>query len=346
MSVLSQTLEPYEVIVCDDCSTDRSWDIINLLASKFTCLRMYRHKENIGAYANGTFGGKVWSGDWVCLMDGDDRWDPRKLECEWEALSHQPEAQLAYSGVRVIDEQGETLDIWRPPSQGEAPQGDVLCEVMSRRFFPNTRSVFRNELVSSHAFNEEGDGDDSLEHLWDWDRKIRYVKRFSVAYSGAVLVDYRVHKRGIHNSASSVLHRAHRAIYEKHMHALKGVVGGREFWASVSIELLLGRQQLRLLCSERAERYSLTAVYERCLSAMEEVRVAARGQYRKRLDLEIGYVVPYMLMESVVARSPTRVLRTLKLLARPLIVCQMVPIVFGYLARKLARVWGGRVPAQ
>ena len=85
-SVLSQSLKAYEIVICDDHSEDSSWNIIKSYERLYpNLIKAYRHDKNMGPYYNGTFGGKIYKGDLICLMDGDDRWFPQKLEEEWRA---------------------------------------------------------------------------------------------------------------------------------------------------------------------------------------------------------------------------------------------------------------------
>ena len=103
-SVLAQTLRPFEIIICDDHSTDDSWAIISEYARRHTeLIKAYRQKKNIGPARNGNFGRKIAKGDLFAGIDGDDRWLPRKLEMEWKALQRHPDARIAYSNVYNIE---------------------------------------------------------------------------------------------------------------------------------------------------------------------------------------------------------------------------------------------------
>jgi len=77
---LSQTLKPFEIIICDDHSTDNSWEIINEFHREFPGLiRIHQQEKNLGPFLNGTFAGKMARGAFLCLMDGDERWLQRRL---------------------------------------------------------------------------------------------------------------------------------------------------------------------------------------------------------------------------------------------------------------------------
>lgn len=86
-SVLSQTLQPFEIIIVDDCSTDGSQKIIeNYTRNHPDIIKAYYHKQNLGIGKNRAFAQMQAKGDWLTYLDGDDRFLPEKLEMEFKTL--------------------------------------------------------------------------------------------------------------------------------------------------------------------------------------------------------------------------------------------------------------------
>jgi len=221
-SLVNQTLKPYEIIVCDDHSTDGSWDIIQEFESKYPdIIRKHRHPENIGHIKNGKFCKDQAKGTHVAVIDGDDRWLPEKLELEWRTLQKNPKAKVAYSNVIMIDENGNKTGQWVNDSDPKPPSGNVFAEVFGKRFFERHRSVFRNQLMDRKAMLEAGyDAGDIPIHA-DWNLKIRLSAKYEVAYSGKPLVEYREHPGGIHNTGRPNIYESTKLVIEKNMHLLK-----------------------------------------------------------------------------------------------------------------------------
>ena len=74
-SVLAQTLKPFEIIICDDHSTDTSWEIIQRYNRSYPGLiRAFRHVKNLGHTKNGLFGRSKVLGELQSEIDGDDKW--------------------------------------------------------------------------------------------------------------------------------------------------------------------------------------------------------------------------------------------------------------------------------
>ncbi|HZW29654.1 MAG TPA: glycosyltransferase family 2 protein [Isosphaeraceae bacterium] len=64
----------YELLVCDDGSTDRTWEILNELAGRLPELRLLRHEHNQGIMA--TLGDlyAAAEGQWIYNNSGDGQW--------------------------------------------------------------------------------------------------------------------------------------------------------------------------------------------------------------------------------------------------------------------------------
>jgi glycosyltransferase involved in cell wall biosynthesis len=155
-------------------------------------------------------------GDWLSAMDGDDRWHPEKLEKEYLAIQNMPGAEIAYSNVRLIDQYGTPTQVWHDDRKGPPPTGHVFTRVFSRRFFNNTGSVFRSQLVSMKAMQAIGlYYDAGLNSFWDWDEKIRLTSKYQVAYSGGVYSDYRQHPGGMSQDRSDRNIVAMMKVYDK-----------------------------------------------------------------------------------------------------------------------------------
>jgi glycosyltransferase involved in cell wall biosynthesis len=79
---------PYEVVITDDCSKDKSWEILKELAAADPRIRAQRFAFNCGESAASFAGMKAARGKYIVTVDADLQNDPRDLPKFLEALKH------------------------------------------------------------------------------------------------------------------------------------------------------------------------------------------------------------------------------------------------------------------
>lgn len=101
-SVIAQTYERWELLVCDDGSTDGSSDIAQRYATKEPSRIRYLTHEgggNRGASAARNLGLQHARGEIFGLLDGDDVWLPDKLAAQVAILDARPDADVVYGAT-------------------------------------------------------------------------------------------------------------------------------------------------------------------------------------------------------------------------------------------------------
>src|ERR1051326_1917444 len=70
---------PYEIVITDDCSKDKSWEILKELAATDSRIRVQRFARNAGESAASWAGLKAARGKYLVTLDADLQNDPRDL---------------------------------------------------------------------------------------------------------------------------------------------------------------------------------------------------------------------------------------------------------------------------
>lgn len=107
-SLISQTRNPDEIVVFDDCSTDNTLKIIEDFAASHPNISWIIHsqKENQGWRINFEKCIKAAEGEILFLCDQDDIWLPNKIEKMVEVLQSSPEIELLASNYKTFYETG------------------------------------------------------------------------------------------------------------------------------------------------------------------------------------------------------------------------------------------------
>ncbi|MDR0686613.1 MAG: glycosyltransferase family 2 protein [Dysgonamonadaceae bacterium] len=105
-SVLGQTHGNFELVVCDDCSTDSTMSILHEYAAKDSRLRYYRNEANIGYRKNFERAINLSLSDYIALCDQDDIWLEDHLDTLLTTIG---DKQLSCGKYLYIDEDGNPL---------------------------------------------------------------------------------------------------------------------------------------------------------------------------------------------------------------------------------------------
>ncbi len=144
-SVLKQTFIDYEIIVVDDCSTDRSWNQVQALQDPR--IRPFRAARNSGAAAARNLGMRHAQGEWIVFLDADDQWDPRHLEVMMSCSNDN--VFVAPSKLSCVPD----ANGWLRPLGVPAELGQEKVKALNRSSF--AEALTREYFFTKRAFLEE-----------------------------------------------------------------------------------------------------------------------------------------------------------------------------------------------
>lgn len=109
-SALAQTYQDIEIILVDDCSKDKSAEIIkrykNLHPNKIV---YYRQDKNMGAAVARNKALDLAKGRYVAFLDSDDLWYPQKIEKQI-TLMNKSNIAFCYSAYEMIGDDGKMIN--------------------------------------------------------------------------------------------------------------------------------------------------------------------------------------------------------------------------------------------
>ncbi|MBQ8399425.1 MAG: glycosyltransferase family 2 protein [Clostridia bacterium] len=178
-SVLHQSYSKWELLIVDDCSSDDTVDIVSTYAQKDKRIKLIRMTQNSGSAAARNTAIQNANGRFIALLDSDDLWKPKKLECQ---LNFMLENGYSFSFT--------AYDVFRVSSDGhrkifEAPQKITYYQYLSNSIIGCLTVMIDKEQIPDFHM-ESGD----LEDVLTW---MHYLRRGYVAYGlNENLASYRV----------------------------------------------------------------------------------------------------------------------------------------------------------
>lgn len=134
----------YEIIVSDDCSKDRTRDIIRDYAVRYPCIKPYVTPKNLGLVGNYVYAVSQCSGSYIAMCDGDDIWNnPSKLRRQVEIMEKDPSIGLVYTDV-IID---SVVTGEKYVRRCANPREDLFTQLLEGNILTISTVCFRADLL-------------------------------------------------------------------------------------------------------------------------------------------------------------------------------------------------------
>jgi GT2 family glycosyltransferase len=189
---LAQTHSDVEVVVTDDGSTDDTPAVLAAYGDRIRRLS----QANAGPSAARNRALAAATGEYVALLDADDRFHPTKLERQVAVLRARPDVGAVYCGWRFIDAAGRVL----PELGWPRVEGDLLDALVLGNLFHPVSVVLRRDVVDA-----AGGFDVRCPVNEDWDLFLRASRQGARwACVDEALCDYRIHAGQSHQRLALV----------------------------------------------------------------------------------------------------------------------------------------------
>jgi glycosyltransferase involved in cell wall biosynthesis len=143
-SLLAQTYAPIEVVVVDDGSKDKSYEIAQGYAAQDSRVRVFRNENNLGLVHNFLKATGLCRGSYVCFSDQDDVWAPHKVDTLVRVMKGHPDNALVYSDLELAGARPRSF--WA--ASGIRPRrGRMSGEILLRNLSPGCAMMFTRRVV-------------------------------------------------------------------------------------------------------------------------------------------------------------------------------------------------------
>jgi len=127
---------PIELIICDDCSPDKTDEVIQKTISdapQNITVKYFRHPKNLGSTPNFYFALKQVTGKYLAFCEGDDYWsDPNKLHLQLQFLQENPAYSMCFHTAENISDDSDI-------------NGTLFSKVEDREYTP--LEIYRHWIV-------------------------------------------------------------------------------------------------------------------------------------------------------------------------------------------------------
>lgn len=162
-SAIKQTYKNIEIIISDNQSTDKTWDILNQYANKDQRIKIYQNEVNVGPVLNWYNGLKKCNGDYVKILWSDDLISESFIQ---ESLAlFEEDAAFVMSGYTIFNhESKKELEVSFFQKKASFSKEEYLLDILiyNKHKFPVSpgNALFRtNDILKAFTvdiFNTQG----------------------------------------------------------------------------------------------------------------------------------------------------------------------------------------------
>jgi len=180
-SVLLSTFKDFELIIVDDCSSDKTIEIAKKYEVIDSRVKVYVNEKNLGDYPNRNRAASYATGKYIKYVDADDYIYPNGLEIIVNQMEKYPEAAVAFFSLQQ--------NIHKPFPILLNPRETYLYNFLGQGLFHKAplSAIFRKD-----AFIEIG-GFSLIRHAGDFEMWHRMAQRFHFLLIEDHIVWYREH---------------------------------------------------------------------------------------------------------------------------------------------------------
>ncbi len=140
-SVINQTYKNWELIIVDDCSTDKSLSIIKRFKNKK--FRIFPLKKKIGRTKALNFGLKKIKGNYVAILDADDISNKKRIETQINFFKKNNKDFLVGSWYKIIDKHGKFVKLIKTNTD----INKIYEKMTVNNIFCHSSIMFRKKLL-------------------------------------------------------------------------------------------------------------------------------------------------------------------------------------------------------
>ena len=180
-SVINQTYKNLEIIIVNDCSKDKTLEVLNDYAKKDKRIKVLSNEKNSGVAETRNNALKVATGDFIAFVDADDIWNLEKIEKQLNFMLEN-DYKLTYTSVQFIDNDGNLTG-----QKFIVPEEVSFNKLLKQNVITLSSAMISKEVLGDRIFHDDHLHEDFI--MWLEVLKNDTEKAYGIK---DILVDYRL----------------------------------------------------------------------------------------------------------------------------------------------------------
>lgn len=199
--LLQKTTFPIELVIGEDCSTDKTRSICIEYQKKYPdIIRLILNEKNLGAHLNLINVLSSCNGKYIALCEGDDYWtNPNKLQIQIDFLENNPDYVGCCHNVYKVDKNKNIINKVLPFNTN---QDLTLNNLALQNTIPTLSLVFKNDTNLITYLNKFKNPIVS-----DYIINLYLAKNGKIKYLNQIMGNYRFHESGVVSSCTYHVHK-------------------------------------------------------------------------------------------------------------------------------------------
>lgn len=183
-SILSQTISDFEFIIIDDCSSDRTVEIVKSYSDPRIVL--IQNKTNKGLGYNLFSGVNLSKGKYIARMDADDISLPKRFETQIGYLESHPDVLVVGTSAKKIGDISLATRLFSSTMKQSVDYNDIKARMIFGTPMLHPSVMFNGELMRNNRINYNPEFKRAQDYeLWSrivWDNKLANLPEVLIYY--------------------------------------------------------------------------------------------------------------------------------------------------------------------
>ena len=278
-SVLSQTYDNVEVVVCDDNGIGTDYGLktaeVMLSYADNPKVKYVQHEVNKNGSAARNTGFKSCSGEYVMFLDDDDEFLPEKVRAQLDKMeSLDNDWGACYTDYLKVSEDGSAI----VAKSRETCEGDLLLEELKRNLFIAAGS---NLMVRRSVVEEVGGFNESFVRNQDQEFLVKILKKYKLAHVSVL---------GLKVYAHNAPHRkfSFEEVTSLFLETFKTDIDGLGD-KKVEVYKMIDLQRFRMFVTKKNFASALSLIKQKRVNFFDAVSYFIHLAYRRVFHLNYGF---------------------------------------------------------